>query len=49
MTVRDFPGLFEGGQRQHFQAVGLDMPWYTVFGNHDALIQGNSPEAFRGR
>jgi hypothetical protein len=24
------------------------MPWYTAFGNHDALVQGNSPEAFFG-
>jgi hypothetical protein len=47
VMVRDFPGLFEAAN-QPFQAVGLDMPWYTVFGNHDALIQGNSPEAFQG-
>lgn len=47
VTVRDFPGLFEAAN-EPFQALGLDMPWYTVFGNHDALIQGNSPEAFLG-
>ena len=47
MTVRDFPGLFEAAN-EPFEAVGLDMPWYTAFGNHDALVQGNSPEAFFG-
>ena len=26
-----------------FQAQGLDMPWYTAFGNHDNLVQGNFP------
>lgn len=24
------------------------MPWYSAFGNHDALVQGNSPEAYAG-
>ncbi|MEA2412658.1 MAG: hypothetical protein QOC77_3219 [Thermoleophilaceae bacterium] len=47
VTVRDFPGLFEAAQ-QPFEAIGLDMPWYTAFGNHDALIQGNSPDAYVG-
>jgi metallophosphoesterase (TIGR03767 family) len=47
VTVRDFPGLFEDAQKR-FEAVGLDMPWYTAFGNHDALVQGNSPDAYRG-
>ena len=47
VTVRDFPGLFEAAQ-QPFEAVGLDMPWYSAFGNHDALIQGNSSDAFAG-
>lgn len=47
VTVRDFPGLFEAANHP-FEAVGLDMPWYSAFGNHDALVQGNSPEAFIG-
>jgi metallophosphoesterase (TIGR03767 family) len=40
--VRDFPGLFEDENRP-FQATGLGVPWYSVFGNHDALMQGNAP------
>jgi hypothetical protein len=24
------------------------MPWYSAFGNHDALVQGNSPDAYEG-
>ena len=38
--VRDFPGLFERAN-DPFRAIGLDMPWYSAFGNHDALVQGN--------
>ena len=47
VTVRDFPGLFERAQ-DPFEAHGLDMPWYSAFGNHDALIQGNSGDAYTG-
>ncbi len=46
-TVRDFPGLFERAQ-DPFEALGLGFPWYSAFGNHDALVQGNSPDAFVG-
>ena len=39
-AVRDYPGLFERMNRP-FRAAGLGLPWYAVFGNHDAQIQGN--------
>lgn len=26
-----------------FDAVGIGMPWYTCYGNHDGLAQGNAP------
>ncbi|HSE54129.1 MAG TPA: TIGR03767 family metallophosphoesterase [Nocardioidaceae bacterium] len=29
--------------RRPFGATGLAMPWYTAFGNHDTLVQGNFP------
>lgn len=29
--------------RKPFAAEGLHMPWYTAFGNHDGLVQGNFP------
>lgn len=38
------PGLLDTS-RQPFQAEGLEIPWYTVFGNHDGLIQGNFPNS----
>lgn len=47
VSSRDFPNLLEDAQ-DPFEAVGLDMPWYTAFGNHDALIQGNGSEAYNG-
>ncbi len=41
-SVRDFPGLFER-MNAPFRTTGVGLPWYSVFGNHDALIQGNQP------
>ncbi|HUS21654.1 MAG TPA: TIGR03767 family metallophosphoesterase [Aeromicrobium sp.] len=36
------PGLLDKS-RKAFQAAGLDVDWYSVFGNHDGLTQGNFP------
>jgi 3',5'-cyclic AMP phosphodiesterase CpdA len=47
VTVRDFRGLLERAN-EPFDSRGLGMPWYSAFGNHDALIQGNSPQAYAG-
>ena len=41
-VVRDYPGLYELMNRP-FRAIGLGLPWYSVFGNHDGLVQGNLP------
>jgi metallophosphoesterase (TIGR03767 family) len=41
-VVRDHPGLFDLMNRR-FRAIGLGLPWYSVLGNHDALVQGNVP------
>ncbi|MBK5232497.1 MAG: metallophosphoesterase [Thermoleophilia bacterium] len=37
----EYPGLMNRAQ-QAFQATGLDVPSYMVFGNHDGLVQGNA-------
>ena len=37
----EYPGLMNRAQ-QPFQATGLDVPGYVLFGNHDGLVQGNA-------
>ncbi|WP_229053232.1 TIGR03767 family metallophosphoesterase [Aeromicrobium sp. Leaf350] len=36
------PGLLDAA-RKKFDAEGLSIPWYSVFGNHDGLVQGLFP------
>jgi len=36
------PGLLDVA-RQSVPVEGLSLPWYAVYGNHDALVQGNLP------
>jgi metallophosphoesterase (TIGR03767 family) len=38
------PGLLDAARRQ-FAATGLGLPWYSAYGNHDGLIQGNVPRS----
>ncbi len=40
VASRDYRGLFEQMNRP-FRPIGLGLPWYSVFGNHDGLVQGN--------
>jgi metallophosphoesterase (TIGR03767 family) len=44
-TVRGFPtipGLLDDA-RTGFNAGGLPVPWFSTYGNHDGLLQGNAP------
>ena len=39
-------GLLEASQAP-FTPIGLSIPWYTAYGNHDGLVQGNFPRSFQ--
>ncbi|MCA1712654.1 MAG: TIGR03767 family metallophosphoesterase [Actinobacteria bacterium] len=39
-------GLLAAATRR-FTPHGLSMPWYTCYGNHDGLVQGNFPQSFQ--
>lgn len=38
----EIPGVLDAARRP-FEAGGLDLDWYSVFGNHDGLVQGTLP------
>src|SRR5699024_817799 len=42
----EVPGL-SNAARASFGATGLAMDWYSAFGNHDALTQGNFPQTLQ--
>jgi metallophosphoesterase (TIGR03767 family) len=47
--VHGFPvvrGLLDASRRP-FTPRGLSIPWYTAYGNHDGLVQGNFPPSLQ--
>jgi metallophosphoesterase (TIGR03767 family) len=38
----DLPGFLDAAT-EPFDAGGLGIPWYSMYGNHDGLVQGNAP------
>ena len=39
------PGLLDAAITT-FTPAGVGLPWYSCYGNHDGLVQGNFPESF---
>jgi metallophosphoesterase (TIGR03767 family) len=39
-------GLLDAATRA-FTPHGIGVPWYTCYGNHDGLVQGNFPQSFQ--
>jgi len=42
LDAEDVPGLLDAARRP-FRAAGVGKPWFTAYGNHDGLVQGNVP------
>ena len=43
----ELPGLLDGAIAT-FDTPGLGIPWYSAYGNHDGLLQGNAPGELPG-